>query len=84
MTAVYLVKLYKIVLKFIWKYKVLRIDKERSLTNKNKVEGLILPAFKTYFKASVIKMVWYMGENKPIEQKRMARNRLMPIWTTDF
>ena len=44
--------------KFIWKGKRLRIA-NTILKEKNKIRGLALPDFKTYYKAIVVKRVWH-------------------------
>lgn len=51
----------KIILKYFWKGKETRIGKTK-LKIKSEVGEISLHDFKTYYTATVIKSVWYLGE----------------------
>ena len=44
------------------------LNSQSSLEKKNGAEGIILPDVRLYYKATVIKTVWYWNTNRNIDQ----------------
>ena len=72
-SARYFVGIDKITLKLKWKGKGTRVANTIS-KKQNKVGGITLSHFKTYYRATIIKTVWYWQRDRYIDQWNRIEN----------
>ena len=79
--SVFFRELEQIISQFVWKYNKLRLAKA-ILRKKNGTGGPNLPDYRLYYKATVIKTVWYWHKDRNMDQwnKIESRDKSMHLW----
>ena len=67
LSMVFFTELEQIISQFVWKYKKTS-NSQSNLEKEDGTEGINLPDFRLYYKATVIRTVWYWHKDRNIDQ----------------
>ena len=70
----FFMELELVILKYLWKYKRAWMAERILREKKNRAGWIRLPDFRLYYKAIVIKTVWYYPQNRNIDQWNRTEN----------